>query len=127
MEKQAFNHFWKMYCDKHISFTETSISYPNLYIASILPITDVTIKSVNKIIFSFIWGKRDRIKRNTLVLCKEEGGTGLIDTECKIKSLKAAWVKYFVYQNNVSNFINAILKQYKKLMSYLLKLDDFCF
>ena len=96
-----------------------------LYIASILPITDVTIKSVNKIIFSFIWGKRDRIKRNTLVLCKEEGGTGLIDIECKIKSLKAAWVKYFVYQNNVSNFINAILKQYKIEMSYLLKLDDF--
>ena len=96
-----------------------------LYIASILPITDVTIKSVNKIFFSFIWGKRDRIKRNTLVLCKKEGGTGLIDIECKIKSLKAAWVKYFVYQNNVSNFINAILKQYKIEMSYLLKLDDF--
>ena len=96
-----------------------------LYVASILPISDVTIKSVKKVIFSFIWGKRDRIKRNTLVLYKNEGGTGLIDIECKIKSLKAAWVKYFVYENNVSNYINAILKQYNIEIPYLLKLDDF--
>ena len=96
-----------------------------LYVTSILPISDVTIKSVKKVIFSFIWGKRDRIKRNTLVLCKNEGGTGLIDIECKIKSLKAAWVKYFVYENNVSNYINAILKQYNIEIPYLLKLDDF--
>ena len=96
-----------------------------LYVASILPISDVTIKSVKKVVFSFIWGKRDRIKRNTLVLCKNEGGTCLINIECKIKSLKAAWVKYFVYENNVSNYINAILKQYNIEIPYLLKLDDF--
>ena len=66
--------------------------------------------------FCCIW------KINTLVLhvCKTEGGTSLIDIEFKTKSLKAAWVKYFVYENKESNLINATFKQYKIELTYLL-------
>ena len=108
-----------MCCDKYISFTKTFICCLNFTYFR------CNNQSVKKVIFSFIWGKRDRIKRNTLVLCQNEGGTCLIDIECKINSLKAAWVKYFVYENNVSNYINAISKQYNIEIPNLLKLDNF--
>lgn len=51
-----------------------------LYTATILENPEQSfIKSIYKIIFSFIWGNRERIKRNTLIRNINEGGIGITD------------------------------------------------
>lgn len=50
------------------------------------------IKSINKLIYNFIWNKIDRIKRNTLIGHVKEGGQGITDVKSKINALKASWV-----------------------------------
>lgn len=61
-----------------------------LYNASILENPEQSfIKSLNKIIFSFIWGNRERIKRKTLIRSINEGGIGITDFESKISNLKS--------------------------------------
>jgi hypothetical protein len=64
-------------------YTVSILNYPK----------DQIIKLFNKRIFDFIWNKKDRIKRNTMIGNTYKGGTNLVDIESKIKSLKAACVK----------------------------------
>lgn len=50
-------------------------------------------KNVSKMIFNFIWKKRDRIKRNTLIGKIEKGGINIVDIESKFLAAKASWIK----------------------------------
>ena len=49
-------------------------------------------KEINKLLFDFIWGKRDRIKRNIMYQDMLEGGVNMIDIDAFFTSLKAAWM-----------------------------------
>ena len=51
-----------------------------------------SIKHINKLLFNFIWGKRDRIKRNILYQNISQGGVNMIDVNAFFTSLKAAWL-----------------------------------
>ena len=62
-----------------------------IYVGSVLPILeDSLIKKVKSSIFNFIWDKRDRIKRDTIIGNVEDGGIGLVDVELKLKAIKAS-------------------------------------
>ena len=51
-----------------------------VYVASILKLPDQKeIKYINKLIFSFLWCNKDRIKRYTMIGTKEQGGIGIVD------------------------------------------------
>ena len=68
-----------------------------LYNASILQNPDDSFfKNVSKLIFNFIWKKRDRIKRNTLIGKVERGGIGIIDVESKFYAVKASWISRMI-------------------------------
>ena len=54
---------------------------------------DDIIKRINKILYGFIWGKIDRIKRNTLICNIQEGGLNMIDIESHIEALNATWIE----------------------------------
>ena len=70
------------------------------YCASILNFPNSeNVKTINRLIFNFIWGSRDRIKRNTLIGKPVQGGIGVVDIESKFKSLKASWVTRLVEKN----------------------------
>ena len=63
-----------------------------LYRISVLSLPcDEEIKTINRLIFKFLWNKTDRIKRNTLIRSINEGGIGVIDVESKFMSIKASW------------------------------------
>jgi exonuclease III len=62
------------------------------YIFSILHVPEEIIKIVDKICYHFLWNNKERIKRRTLIRKSIDGGIGMIDIECFIKSLKAAWI-----------------------------------
>ena len=64
-----------------------------VYVASILKLPDQKeIKYINKLIFSFLWCNKDRIKRNTMIGTIEQGGIGVVDIESKLKAIKASWI-----------------------------------
>ena len=64
-----------------------------IYSASVLPVPVHYIQEINKLIFDFIWaGKPPKIKRNTLIGNKKDGGLKMCDFNILEKALKIAWV-----------------------------------
>ncbi len=82
-----------------------------VYNFSILPVSDERIKEIQKLVTNFIWNKKDRIKRLTVIGNKNQGGLGLVDIESKILSLKAAWVpRIFNSESSWTHFPKALAK-----------------
>ena len=64
-----------------------------IYSASVLPVPDHYIQEINKLIFNFIWaGKPPKIKRNTIIGEKKDGGLKMCDFKIMDKALKIAWI-----------------------------------
>ena len=64
-----------------------------IYSASVLPVPDHYIQEINKLTFNFIWaGKPPKIKRNTIIGEKKDGGLKMCDFNIMEKALKIAWV-----------------------------------
>ena len=58
-------------------------------------------EKLNTILFKFIWnGKRDKIKRKSVVLPTECGGAGMVDVRLYNKSLKVSWVRRQLCSDN---------------------------
>ena len=58
-----------------------------------MTVPDRYIKEINKLIFYFIWaGKPHKIKRNTIIGEKKNGGLNMCDFKIMEKALKIAWV-----------------------------------
>ena len=65
-----------------------------IYSASVLAIPDHYIQEINKITFNFIWeGKPPKIKKNTIIGEKKDGGLKMCDFKIMEKALKLAWIK----------------------------------
>ena len=74
--------------------------------------------------FNSIKKKTERIKRNSLIAPTFEGGIGIIDTETKLKVLKASLVNRLIDKNSINRiqhvFINCLLKDHLSI-EYVLK------
>ena len=57
------------------------------------------LKSINTLIYRFLWGRRDKIKRTTTIGNIEQGGLGMVDIESYFHAIKASWIKRFHYAN----------------------------
>ena len=66
------------------------------FIATNCTIPEEMIKKLNSILFGYIWGKRDRIKRNVLINDIEYGGIGMVDVESYLHSLKSRWLERII-------------------------------
>jgi hypothetical protein len=62
---------------------------------------DYIYKEINKIIYSFIWNNKDRIKRSIVISPIEHGGINLTEIESFFKSLKATWM--YKITNNINS------------------------
>lgn len=58
--------------------------------------TDKQIKVINRIMYKFIWGTTEKIKRSTLRNVLKKGGLKVPDVGVQSASLKIAWVKKFI-------------------------------
>ena len=66
------------------------------YNTSVLPLPKDFDKKVNKTIFDFIWdNKPHKIKSNTLIGDRKEGGLKMTEFDSMNKALKAPWVRRF--------------------------------
>ena len=72
-----------------------------IFVALLLPIPENMVKDVNKILYKFIWGNTDRIKRRVLINKKVNGGLQMMDIESQFYSLKAAWMPRISMNQNL--------------------------
>ena len=50
------------------------------------------VKQLESIVYEYIWGSRDKIKRNTFISDIQDGGLQMVDFESKAKSMRATWM-----------------------------------
>lgn len=82
-------------------------------------------KSVSKLIYNFLWKKRDRIKRNTLIGNIEKGGIGIIDVESKFNAAKASWISRIVNVDSITyRTLSSILQQHNILVFDIIKINE---
>lgn len=80
---------------------------------------------MKKNILNFIWNKRERIKRETVIGKQGNSGLSLVDIELKLKAIKASWVKRLIDESNVNNnIVNSYLNVMKIDLNYLLTLSE---
>ena len=61
------------------------------------------ITKINSILYNFLWdGKREKIKRVTLIGNKLQGGLDMIDLETYINTMKLKWVKSLLSQDDAN-------------------------
>lgn len=77
------------------------------------------IPRVNKMFFSFVWPTIERIKRNTLIGPKEEGGLQMTHTESLFDALNSSWIKRFLMVDSKEPPTWSIIPKY-----YLNKIGD---
>ena len=65
------------------------------YVATCLTVPDGIIKQVDQRIFRFLWGKRDHIKKKS-VINKLEGGLNMLDLRTQIYAIKASWTSRII-------------------------------
>ena len=67
------------------------------------------LKEIESIMFNFIWnGKRDRIKRSTMLNVYNNGGLQVPDPSTQADSLKVTWIKKFTDESNRAKWKNVM-------------------
>ena len=61
--------------------------------ASLLQVPQNFVDRLNTILFTFIWGRRDKVSRKKVIKKVTEGGLNMVDIECLFSSFKAYWLK----------------------------------
>ncbi len=88
-----------------------TIALPKIiYPISMLSIPDNLVTNINKLFFNFLWGRKDKIKRLTIIDSVENGGLNMIDIESHVAAIKASWVPRIF--NDTDNIWKKIPKYY---------------
>ena len=89
-EKRNLTLFGKVFIIKSLAISKIT------YVATCLTVPDGIIKQVDQRIFRFLWGKRDRIKRKSIINKLEEGGLNMLDLRTQIYAIKASWTSRII-------------------------------
>ena len=68
--------------------------------ATLLTVPNQVIKKLNSMVFSFIWGQRDKISRKKVIKPISKGGLGMVDIEKLFDSFKAFWLNRLFSSDN---------------------------
>ena len=75
-----------------IDFLKTYALFKFTFLATMVEIPDSVTDNVEKAIYRFIWGKKDKIRRRTLICPFVEGGANMMDIREQFLALKAPWI-----------------------------------
>ena len=113
-KKRILTPFGKLVVIKSLAVSKLT----HLFLSIPTPSSD-TIKDIQNLFYSFLWdGKKDKIKRQTVIQNYKMGGIRMIDVESFIQSLKITWLrriikmktKYLNLIDIICPFINYIPK-----------------
>ena len=108
---EAFQKLLDCWKSKHltiyskISFLKTYALSKTIYSALNLPIPNGFIKEIETKIFNFILGKKDKIRRRSLICDHVDGGLNMIDIESHFHALKASWMNRIIAQTKPWNIL----------------------
>ena len=72
-----------------------------VHLSSTIACSEDFVKKIHTLIYNFIWqGKRDHVKRDTIIASKEEGGLNMINFRLLDKSLKVTMLKRIIEPGN---------------------------
>ena len=84
------------------------------YVSSILNLQEKVVKELNTLLYQFVWGGKDRVKRKTIVNDYEKGGLKMINLPDFLESLKLSWIKRLTNET-VSTWKNIAYYEFYKL------------
>ena len=87
---------------------------------NLLPVPTNIINRINRSMYNFLWNANDRIRRNVLISNRQNGGIAMVDLECKVKALKAAWVSRIFL--NINAKWTSFLKEYLNKINFRIEL-----
>jgi hypothetical protein len=96
-----------------IIVTKALLSSQLTYINSIINLPENVIKEINTMLYQFVWGGKEKVKRKTIVNDYERGGLKMIDLPLYLDSLKITWIRR-LFDENITNWKNIALYQYSK-------------
>ena len=79
---------------KSLAISKIVFSVQNTYMPP-----DITLK-IEKVLYSFLWKNRERIKRKILIRKIKNGGINMLDVESFFKSLQCSWITRIVKNSN---------------------------
>ena len=89
-----------------------------------LPVPKAVIKSINVMIFNFLWGGKNKVKRSTVINNVKNGGLNMLDVESFFAALKASWVtRLLKIQGKWKASFNYICEKLQLLPSYILNMS----
>jgi len=84
-EKRILTLFGKVCIIKSLAISKI------VYVATCLCIPENVVKEIDQRIFKFLWGKRDRVKRKSIINSLENGGLSMVDIRSQFSAIKASW------------------------------------
>ena len=87
--------------------------------ATVLLTPEGFIKRLNKVLFSFLWGKKDKVKRHKVIKKVKDGGLNMIDIESFFSSLKAQWMNRLLLCDPVNDRWSYLPLMYLKRLENL--------
>ena len=108
VKKEAMMRTIGMWQNRHltligrITITKALLLSQLTHVLSSLPSpNEITIKEINQMLFSFIWGsKRNPLRRLRLCQSMKDNGLEMIDLKSYLTSLKMKWIKRFLTEKN---------------------------
>ena len=95
-----------------------------IFPATMLAADDKSIKRLTVLFHSFIWGKKDRIKRSSLRNDLEHGGIAMTNVNNFFKSLKAGWIiRYLNLKGKWKAGFEHIASKLNLTIGYMLKMS----
>jgi len=91
-----------------------------VYSLSLLHVDKAIVKDITKCFHSFLWNTTDRIKRNTLIARYNVGGINMVDVDCMVQGLKAAWIPRLLRAYESESILNIYLQMYKLDLNIIL-------
>ena len=79
---------------KSLAISKIVFSVQNTYMPP-----DITVK-IEKVLYSFLWKNRERIKRKNLIRKVKNGGINMFDVESFFKSLQCSWITRIIKHSN---------------------------
>ena len=85
-----------------------------------LSVPRTVIKTVQDIIFKFLWkNKQDKVKRTVIYQPFSHGGVNFPNVLTAVKSLRLSWVGRFLNCANEQVILNSYFNKYGRLLSFL--------
>ena len=94
-----------------VQLIKTFVISKLIYVSSLTPVPSWVFEELNKLIFDFLWNRKDKIKRDIMYLNYNKGGLRITDFRLFVRVQRIMWIKRLIYGESMMGW--------KKYFKYL--------